>query len=214
MATVSITVVGTVAGAITGTVYFDVTGNGLSADDIPQAGVKVYLDSNNNGTWNSGEPVATSLDDGTFIFSGLSAATYKVRQVVPTGYVRTAPALTDVYSVTLGSGQTSSGNKFANAEKGELSILSNIVYVINGTTAVSDLVGKTKEGDTVQVSFTVVAGATPDRYTLVSYTTPGKTFDPATAARQEIFQVDTGIFGPGSTRSTCTSRTVISRSTS
>ena len=198
VATVSITVVGTVAGAITGTVYFDVTGNGLSADDTPQAGVKVYLDSNNNGTWNSGEPVATSLDDGTFTFSGLAAATYKVRQVVPTGYVRTAPALTDVYSVTLGSGQTSSGNNFANAEKGDLSILSNIVYVINGTTAVSDLVGKTKEGDTVQVSFTVVAGATPDRYTLVSYTAPGKTFDPATAAQQEIFQMDTGIFGPGS----------------
>jgi hypothetical protein len=63
---------------------------------------------------------------------------------------------------------------------------------------VTDLVGKSKEGDTVQVSFTVQAGMQPQRYTLVSYTAPGKTFDPATAAQQKIFQIDTGVFGPGS----------------
>ena len=92
-------------------------------------------------------------------FTGLAAGTYKVREVVPTGYVRTAPALADYYSVTLGIGQTSSGNNFANAQLGDKSVLSNIVYVINGTTPVSDLRGATQEGDTVQVSFTVVAGA-------------------------------------------------------
>ena len=198
VATVAITVNGTVAGAITGTVYFDVTGNALSADDTPQAGVKVYLDTNNNGALNSGEPVATSLANGTFVFSGLAAATYRVRQVVPTGYVRTSPALTDVYSVTLTSGRTSSGNNFANAEKGDLSILSNVVYVINGTTAVSDLRGSTHEGDTIQVSFTVVAGAQPRRFTLVSYTAAGSTFDPATASQQRIFDADSGVFAPGS----------------
>ena len=144
------------------------------------AGVKVYLDTNNNGSFNSGEPVTTSLTNGTYAFNGLAAATYKVRQVVPTGYVRTAPARADVYSVTLASGQTSSGNNFANAAKGDLSILSNIVYVINGTAAVSDLRGNTHEGDTIQVSFTVVAGAQPRRFTLVSYTATGSTFDPAT----------------------------------
>jgi SdrD B-like domain len=106
--------------------------------------------------------------------------------------------VSDFYSVTLASGQTSSGNHFANAALGDKSLLANIVYVINGTTAVSDLVGRTKEGDTVQVSFTIVAGTTPGRYSLVSYTAPGKTFDPATAAQQKVFQLDTGVFGPGS----------------
>jgi hypothetical protein len=76
-------------------------------------------------------------------------------------------------------------------------LLTNIVYSINGATVVSDLVGKTKEGDSVQVSFTVAPGTQPNRYTLVSYTAPGKTFDSATAAQQKIFQVDTGVLGPG-----------------
>ena len=80
----------------------------------------------------------------------------------------------------------------------DVSVLSDIVYVINGTKAVSDLRGNTKEGDTVQVSFTVRAGVEPREFTLVSYTAPGSTFDPSTASQQEIFDTDTGPFGPGS----------------
>ena len=70
--------------------------------------------------------------------------------------------------------------------------------MINGTTPVSDLRGNTKEGDTVQVSFTVAAGAAPQRFTLVSYTAPGPKFDANTASQQKIFDTDTGVFGPGS----------------
>ena len=77
------------------------------------------------------------------------------------------------------------------------SVLSNIVYVINGITPVSDLRGTTHEGDTVQVSFTVAAGTQPQRFTLVSYTAPGAAFDANTAAQQKIFDTDTGVFGPG-----------------
>jgi hypothetical protein len=53
------------------------------------------------------------------------------------------------------------------------------------------------EGDTIQISFTVVAGAQPGRFTLVSYTAPGATYDVNTAAQQKIFDTDTGVFGPG-----------------
>jgi CSLREA domain-containing protein len=185
-------------GTIRGIEYLDVTGNGLSDDDTPLAGVQVYLDTNNNGALNVGEPATTSSSDGKYAFNGLAAGAYKIRQVVPAGHVRTAPAIADFYSVTLASGQTSSGKDFANAKLGDKALVADIVYVINGTTAVSELLDKTKEGDTIQASFRVIAGAGPHRYTLVSYTAPGPAFDPATAAQQKIFDSDSGVFGPGS----------------
>ena len=54
VATVSIVVNPT--GSISGKEFLDVTGNGLTSDDTPLAGVKVYLDTNNDGAWNSTEP--------------------------------------------------------------------------------------------------------------------------------------------------------------
>ena len=193
----TLTVTAAAGGSISGKEYFDVTGNGLTADDTPMAGVKVYLDTNNNGCWNSGEPFATTLGDGSYTLTGLAAGTYYVREVVPTGYVRTAPATSDNYSVTIGAGQAVSGENFANAAQGNPAVLSNVVYVINGATPVSDLRGATHEGDTIEVSFTVAAGTQPQRFTLVSYTAPGPTFNASTAAQQQIFDADTGVFGPG-----------------
>ena len=195
VATVSITVIPT--GTIAGKEYLDVTGNGPTADDTPLSGVKVFLDTNNNGAWNTGEPAVTTLADGSYVFPDLIAGTYRVRQVTPTGFVRTAPATVDYYSVALAAGQASSGNSFSNAALGNLAALSNIVYLVNGTTPVSDLRGTTKEGDTVQVSFTVVAGTQPQRFTLVSYTAPGSAYDANTAAQQKLFDSDTGVFSPG-----------------
>ena len=86
---------------------------------------------------------------------------------------------------------------FANAQLGDLTVLSNVVYLVNGTTPVSDLRGVTHEGDTVQVSFTVVAGAQPQRFSLVTYTAPSATYNANTAAQQKIFDIDSGVFGPG-----------------
>src|SRR5262249_39827529 len=102
--------------AITGTVYFDVTGNGLTPDDTAQAGATLFLDTNHNGLPDTDEPETTSQADGTYSFTNLAATTYDVRLVVPTGFVRTAPALTGADSVALTDGQTSSGNDFAIAE--------------------------------------------------------------------------------------------------
>ena len=96
----TLTVTSAAGGSISGKESFDVTGNGASADDTPLAGVKVYLDTNNNGSWNTGEPFATTVADGSYALTGLTAGTYLVREVVPTGYVRTAPATSDSYSIT------------------------------------------------------------------------------------------------------------------
>lgn len=96
------------------------------------------------------------------------------------------------------SGQTVSGDNFANAQLGNTSVLSNIVYVINGVTPVSDLHGATHEGDTIEVSFTVAAAGAPVRLTLVSYTAPSATYDANTAGQQKTIDSDSGVFGPGS----------------
>ncbi len=63
VATVAITVIPT--GSIAGMEYLDVTGNGASVDDTPLSGVQLFLDTNNNGAWNTGEPTTTTLADGS-----------------------------------------------------------------------------------------------------------------------------------------------------
>ena len=56
--------------------------------------------------------------------------------------------------------------------------------------------GKTHQGNTVTVTFTVPSGMN-DQLTLVSYIAPASTFNSATAYQQQIFDVATGIFTPG-----------------
>lgn len=106
-------------GSISGTVYQATTGNGLTADDTPMAGVTVslYLDRDHNGVLNAhdGAPVATVTTgaDGAYVFSGLSAGTYFVQETTPTGYNQTAPA--KYYTVTLAAGDIVSSDDFDNA---------------------------------------------------------------------------------------------------
>src|ERR1700761_5425143 len=89
------------------TSFLDATGNGASADDTPLSGVTVYLDSNGNGAWTTGEPTTTTAADGTFTFANLPAGKYVVRETTPSGYIRTAPATSDNYAITLAAGQNS-----------------------------------------------------------------------------------------------------------
>ena len=184
-------------GDISGTKWLDVTGNGLSPDDTAMSGVKIYLDTNNDGSWESNEPSQFTAADGTYSFTGLAAGTYVVREVTPSGYVRTAPTLSDHYTINLAAGTDSVGNDFANAESCDCFSLCNVFYTINDCTTVSDLRGHTNEGDVVEVTFTVPNGQAPHPFTLVSYTAPGPTFVAADAYEQQIFDIDTGVFGPG-----------------
>ena len=91
-----------VTGSISGQTFEDRNDNGtIEASDVPLNGVTVYLDTNNNGTMDSGEPSAVSAGSGNYSIVGLSAGTYHVREIVPTGYVATIPA--GAVSVTLGN---------------------------------------------------------------------------------------------------------------
>jgi hypothetical protein len=186
---------------ISGHVFQDVTGNGLSADDTALKGVRVELfrDVNHDGKLDRGDgapvAVAFSKQDGSYSFSGLAADTYFVKEVLPFHNVRTAPVLTSYYTVNLGSTDVT-GQDFASYHKPEGDVLKNVYFLINGTTKVTDLRGHVHQGDTVQAFFTVKKGETA-QVTLVSYTAPAATFDANTASQQQEFDVQTGTFGPG-----------------
>jgi hypothetical protein len=195
-AQITITVRQSVSTSISGHSLNDRTGNGLTSDDLPLAATKIYLDSNNNGMLDSLEQATTTAADGTYGFTNLSPGTYIVREVVPTGYVRTGPALSDYYTVSVGAGSQITDQDFANFQKCDITRLTNIKYLIDATTTVSNLRGNTREGALVQATFTVTAGPAIQT-TLVSYTAPGPAFDAGVAAQQQIFDVATATFQPG-----------------
>ncbi len=84
------TTVPTVGGTISGKVFRDTNLNNSyesPSGDSALAGVTVFLDSNNNGSLDGGEPTTTSDASGNYSFTGLADGTYNVRQVTPIGYV-------------------------------------------------------------------------------------------------------------------------------
>ncbi|MBD2312594.1 carboxypeptidase regulatory-like domain-containing protein [Desertifilum sp. FACHB-1129] len=89
-------------GSIAGTKFNDLNGNGIrEPNDPPIAGVQIFLDLNNDGLLNAGEPVAITDQQGVYGFAGLPPGTYTVREVVPPGFAQTTPSPT----VTLAPGQ-------------------------------------------------------------------------------------------------------------
>jgi hypothetical protein len=207
----TVTIVPPCAASISGVKYRDMTGNGLTlADDTPLGGMTIdlFVDANGNGTLDGGDgnPVATKVTasgTGAYSFSNLTPGlTYFVQEEAMTGYVRTYPALSNYYTVTPTAGGSSTGNDFANFQKGDcLSHLTGIQYfVVNaqGTTQVPDLRGNTEPGDTVRVTFTVT-GTSADRatVTLVSYNAPDPIWVPEHASQQTIYQQAGGTYAPG-----------------
>ena len=79
-------------GTIQGTKWNDANGDGDRNGEAALAGVQIYLDSNQNGTLDAGEPTQTTGENGEYRFTGLDAGTYVVREVTPAGFEQTYPA--------------------------------------------------------------------------------------------------------------------------
>jgi streptogramin lyase len=75
-------------GAITSNVTFDASANGTGAG---MAGRTVYLDLNNNGVLDAGDPTAVTGISGFYTFSGLTPGSYTVRLVTYAGDLTTRP---------------------------------------------------------------------------------------------------------------------------
>ncbi len=92
------------AGSIVGTVWHDVNGNGtreLAETGFPDQ--TVFLDSNGNGSLDSGEPSTLTDWGGRYLFTNLAPGTYTIDQIIPTGYVQTFPTESALQSVDLSS---------------------------------------------------------------------------------------------------------------
>ena len=80
------------AASLAGTVYQDTDGDGThDAGEPGLADRTVFLDTNGNATLDDGERSSESGGDGGYLFTGLLPGSYTVLQVVPTGWVQTAP---------------------------------------------------------------------------------------------------------------------------
>lgn len=67
-------------GSIGDYVWYDIDGDGVQdAGEPGLSGVRVFIDEDNSGTYQVGEPVATTSGSGAYLFSGLIPNTYRVR---------------------------------------------------------------------------------------------------------------------------------------
>jgi protocatechuate 3,4-dioxygenase beta subunit len=198
-------------GGISGTVFQDLTGNGLSAAHSPESGVKVkvYADTDHNGHLDRHDRLVASQytgADGSYFFSNLAPGTYFVTERTPGGFVRTAPLTSSDYAVHVTAGQTAGGLDFANFHKPDRGVVTHVSFTVtapDGTqTVVTNLRGHTQQGDTVTAHFTVSPHARgPVLLTLAAYDAPGATFDAAVASQQKLDNVASGTFQPGQTGS-------------
>ncbi len=91
------------SGSIEGRTWRDQNGNGQQdPNEVGLGGVEVYLDTNNNGELDRGEPSTRSLfedpytdfdEGGLYSFGDLRPGSYTVREVVPNSYVQTFPTV-------------------------------------------------------------------------------------------------------------------------
>jgi hypothetical protein len=195
-----------VPSTVSGTVFQDQTGNGLSSDDTGMNNVKVvlYKDTNGTGLLGAGDAVVGTQQtgsDGSFSFGNLAAGTYFVAEATPSGFVRTAPTNAAYLTVNLADDQTTAANNvFDNFQKPSTGAITNVSFTITDPTGnthtVTNLRGNTHQGDTVTVNFTVT-GTSPVQVSLVTYDAPGATFNASTASQQVIVDEESQLLSPG-----------------
>lgn len=89
-------------GEISGRLFADSDGSGEYHDNKPGLpGRVVYLDLNQNGVLDEGEPAAVTDERGFYVFSGLSMRSYYVRQLLTGDEVQTQPPDNEAYEVRL-----------------------------------------------------------------------------------------------------------------
>ena len=72
------------------------------------AGLTVYLDTNNNGQFDLGEPTMTTASDGTYSFTGLSSGlsgTVRLTNPPSSGFVQVPTTSTAAFTTSANSAQ-------------------------------------------------------------------------------------------------------------
>ncbi|MEG4107208.1 SdrD B-like domain-containing protein [Microcoleus sp. S13_C5] len=113
---------------VSGIKFTDLSSNGFSADDTPLNGttVRLFKDTNNNSTLDTGDAeIASQVTGtapaaaGTYSFANVGSGRYFVREDVPTGFSQTAgPAF---YTINPVSGTNITAQDFGNFQLGKIS---------------------------------------------------------------------------------------------
>lgn len=101
------------SGSISGYVWYDANGNGATNNEPALSGVRVFIDANGNGQWETNEFCLTNTSTGFYTFSNLVAGTYNIAvdyTTLPCGTASTCTHDRDVAAngttpVTLTAGQ-------------------------------------------------------------------------------------------------------------
>ena len=105
--------------SISGVVWHDETGDGeVGAEEPRLEGWTVYLDLNNNGVRNAGEPRVFTDADGSFSFGDLMPGEYVVRQIVQNTWAQTSPPDNAAQVVTVAAGEDLTDVNFGNQQIG------------------------------------------------------------------------------------------------
>jgi uncharacterized delta-60 repeat protein len=93
-------------GSIAGVVYNDANGNAKrDAGELGVAAMTVYNDANNNSTLDAGEKTTVTDANGTYLLSGLAAGSYKIREILQSGWSQTTPAKNYGWTITLSANE-------------------------------------------------------------------------------------------------------------
>ncbi len=99
-------------GSIGGVVFHDFNLNGQQDGGEPGlANQTIFLDLNNDGVLDPGEPTAITNASGAYSFTGLSAGTYTVREVLLGGSILSVPS-EGSYTLTVAGGVNQSNQNF------------------------------------------------------------------------------------------------------
>jgi hypothetical protein len=185
---------------ISGRTLLDVTGNGISSDDLPLGGVSVqlFVDNNSNAVLDTADTLlATTISNsstGVYTFSATTPGRYFVQEITPGAYLRTAPDLSSYYTVNVIPGVAANALDFDHFPKDNNAHIKSISFVINGVTSVKDLRKKVHAGDVVEVFFTIPSGDL-DTLSVATYAATNPNGDSPQLSR--LYQAATGTFGPG-----------------
>ena len=108
-------------GSISGTIFNDVNGDRIQDNgETGLAGWQAYVDVNNNGIHDAGEPIAAADKDGHYKITGLFEGGYVVREIRKNGWSRTTPPgawPAGFIEVNLAAGKDSTGNDFGECSR-------------------------------------------------------------------------------------------------
>jgi VCBS repeat-containing protein len=118
-------------GSISGVVWNDLDASGTrSADEPGLAGWQVYVDTNNSGALDAGEPTATTSDDGSFTLNSVAYGNAVVQLVSQTGFTATNP-IAGRTTLLLLNGEARTGVSFGQHELAEYVISGNAFFDAN-----------------------------------------------------------------------------------